>query len=493
VTRRNALSLLAFPLLALAAFAADDDPPKPGGAVRARMRRDAERIMPQRGLGGDEAGELSPSGFDVIDVPIGMKGYEEMTCHLSVPEGLAPGARAPLLYLVHGNGGIAREFVERFAAITTERDPVFCLAVQYQMRKEDGKSWLNGPWLGTLEMMLEGSRWILDHVKEEYPIDADRVFIGAFGWGARWTCDWLTKEWSERPGEFPFRGCFFYSSAGFFRKDTIPPIAYVCTVGDKSTDVKSLGGVNIFEHAKRFANRVLSWGLPCHFHLIPGCEHEVDDRCLQIARDTINDLGGPGAVPYPEQDPMAKRFPPEPLPFEASSDPYVREVRALLLADRWKEGRDRVATLTADESIGTKRRRGIRKLGADMERFARKELGRLDKLVAKSVREERQLSPHRLRRIEALVEAYSDKGWATKPGYAEKVAKLQAEYPPLVRETERAAMMREAWAAEADPERRREGEHLYEDLVLRMKEDEGLSIWPRAAEYRLSWWIDLED
>jgi acetyl esterase/lipase len=493
VARRNAFSVLVpLFLLSLAAFGADDDAAKPGDAVRARTRSDAESFMPQKGLGGDETGSLSPSGFEVVDVPIGMKGYEKMTCHLSVPKDLPDGARCPLVYLVHGNGGIAKELAERFAAITTERDPVFCLAVQYQMVKEDGKGWPNGPWLGTLKMMLDGSRWILDHVVEEYPIDADRVFIGAFGWGARWTCDWLTKEWAERAGEFPFRGCFFYSAAGFFRKDDIPPIAYVCIVGDKATDVKALGGVNVFEHARRYANRVLAWGLPCHFHQIPDSEHEIGDRGLQITRDSINDLGGPGAVPYPEMNPAAKAFPPEPLPFEESKDPYLREARALLLKDRWKEARARVEALVADPSIGTKQKRGVRKLGADMLRFARKELGRLDKAVEKSVRDGKQLSPHRLRRIKALAEAYADNGWATKPGYAEKVAKLEAEYPPLVRERERTEIMRKAWKAEADPERRREAGHLYEDLVLRLKEDEGLSIWPRAAEYRLSWWLDLE-
>ncbi|MHC4861143.1 MAG: hypothetical protein ACYTDY_13745, partial [Planctomycetota bacterium] len=79
----------------------------------------------------------------------------------------------------------------------------------------------------------------------------------------------------------------------------------------------------------------------------------------------------------------------------------------------------------------------------------------------------------------------------TKPGYVEKIEKLHAEYPPLVREKERAEIMRKAWALEADPEKREEAERLYEDLVLRAKEDEGFSIWPGAASYRLSWWIAL--
>jgi hypothetical protein len=482
--------MLATSLLVCAVLADSDEAKSPGEAVRERARRDAESFMPQRGLGGDGEGKLSPSGFEVVDVAIGMEGYEKMACHLSVPQGLLPGARCPLLYLVHGNGQVAKQMAEQFAAITTERDPVFCLTVQYQMLKEDGTGWPNGPWLGTLKMMEDGSRWILDHVLKTYPIDPERVFLGTLGWGARWSSDWLVKDWRERPGEFPFRACFFYSAAGFFRSDTVPPVPFVCTVGDQATEVKSLGGVNMLENTKRFANRLLSWGVPCHYHQFPELGHEVDGRSLQITRDTINGLGGPGAVAY-GNDPVSKRFQPEPIPFKLSSSDFVNEVRLMLLDDRWKEGRSRAAELISDKSLDTKQKRPIRKLASDMDRFARKELGRLDKLLEKAIRGGNQLSPYLLRRMRAVVEAYPEMGWATKPGYVEKIEKLHAEYPPLVREKERAEIMRKAWALEADPEKREEAERLYEDLVLRAKEDEGFSIWPGAASYRLSWWIAL--
>ena len=41
-------------------------------------------------------------------------------------------------------------------------------------------------------------------------------------------------------------------------------------------------------------------------------------------------------------------------------------------------------------------------------------------------------------------------------------------------------------------EPRDDAERLYEDLVLRAREDGGLSVWPEAAAYRLSWWVDLD-
>ena len=61
-----------------------------------------------------------------------------------------------------------------------------------------------------------------------------------------------------------------------------------------------------------------------------------------------------------------------------------------------------------------------------------------------------------------------------------------------MREREREELMRKAWAMETDPEKRDDAERLYEDLLLRAREDGGTSVWPEAAAYRISWWTEVD-
>ena len=465
-----------------------EEPKDPTARIKARAAADASRLLPQEGLGGDNTARVSPNKTTFTEIAIECEGCERMTGYMALPQGLEKGRKYALMFVFHGNGDVGRNRVRNVARITTARDPIITIGVQYQELEKNGKGKMGNRTLTGSDKIIEGSRWLLDKIMREQPVDPDRVFVGGFSWGTSWASGWCNREWKADAAKFPFRACFLYSSSGGGRKGTVPPIPVIATVGEKETAV--LGRINVVRSVSRYCNVLASWGVPCQFHEIPKMGHSVNGRCHQITRDTINDLGGPGRVPYPsikgEESPGA-----DTLPF-VTEDPYVQELINLCRDDRWQAALDRLAELVADRSIKSRLKRAAKKFPKEMARFAKKELPRLETLLDDCLQREVMPNPFQMRRMKSLSQAYATETWVARRKYAEKLRRLETNFPPTIREAEREAMIREAVQLERKEGGRADAKKKYEELAARKEEDGGRSVWPRAAAYRLTWWQDLE-
>jgi hypothetical protein len=213
--------------------------------------------------------------------------------------------------------------------------------------------------------------------------------------------------------------------------------------------------------------------------------HSVNGRCHQITRDVINELGGPGMLPYSADSGI-----PDPLPFEASDDKYEQEVVGLCNADEWQSALNRVKAIDDDRKIDSKEKRAVRHFDKEIEKVAKKEVKRIDDLIAAAIKAEKMPEPWQIKRLRAITQTWAAETWIKGKGYDEHLALLEGDFAPVKREREREQMMRDAAALESQKGKRSEARKLYESLAARKDEDEGKSIWPKAAAYRLTWWID---
>ncbi|MCB9893674.1 MAG: hypothetical protein H6839_04420 [Planctomycetes bacterium] len=472
-------------LLSPLALAQDAPEAKPGQKFIDRAARDAAKLLPQTGLGGDDSKKLNSAKHSFETVKIEVEGCEKMEGYISLPENLDKSKKYALMFAFHGNGDVGKGRVKNVAGASTDRDPVITIGVQYQELTEDGKGKMNLPTLATPQKIIEGSRWLLDKVMKDQPVDPERVFVSGFSWGTSWASGWAGQEWRDDRKHFPFRAVFLYSSGGAVTEADCPPCPWICTVGEDETAV--LGSINVVAAVRNYCNALASWGKPVLYHEIPGMGHAVNYRCIQITRDVINDLGGPGMVPYPTGDEGTR---PEPLPFEPSDDPYVKEVIELCNADEWQAALARIEAIDDDKSIGSKEKRAVKHFDKDVEKIAKKEVKRVDDLVAEAIKSETMPAAWQIKRLRAIAATWAEESWIKDKGYDERLAKLDGDFPPAIREREREQQMRDAMQLESQKDKRSEARKLYEELAKRENEDDGNSIWPKAAKYRLSWWID---
>ncbi len=482
------------PLAALAALLvtlpclAEEPAVTPGKRVRDRATADAKKLFPQRGLGGGDANPVKMSPADFSELKIEEPGCEKMTGYMSLPKGLDKSKKYALMFAFHGNGDRGKGRVGVLAQVTTERDPVIVIGVQYQELQADGSGKMGLPTLAEPDVVIKGCRWLLDKTMKEQPVDPERVFVGGFSWGTAWTSGWATDWWKNDPDGFPFRALFLYSSGGAGSKTTLPPVPTICTVGELET--KEAGNYEVLPSVRHYANVLTHWGLPVLYHEIPKMGHDVNARCIQITRDVINDLGGPGSIPYPPAAGAAAPQP-EPLTFAKNEDKFVKEVLVLLADDRWPDAVARIAELELDRKVTLADKKAILAFRTEMQKFAQAELPRLDKLLAEAAKAELIPSPFQFRRQKALLEAYAKWPWAQKKQYAETVAKFGDDYPPAMREFKRRHKMLTAWVLEMSG-CRDDARPLYDELVAAEAEDGGTSPWPAAAKYRLKWWVELK-
>ncbi|MBK8205450.1 MAG: hypothetical protein IPK87_01530 [Planctomycetes bacterium] len=472
------------PLLAVIQLA-QETAPKPGAAVIARAERDVALLLPQRGVGGDAAGKVTPDKRVFSEIPIDVEGCEAMTGYMMLPEKLPSGRKVALMFTFHGNGDKGEGRVKNVSACSTERDPVITIGVQYQQLEPDGKGKMNSPILAKADKLVEGFRWLLRKTVKDYPVDPERVFVSGFSMGTGYASGWARREWAENPDAMPFRAVFLYSSGGSVTKETCPPIPFICTVGSEETAV--LGSINVVAAVRQFCNVLSAWGKPVQYHEIPGMGHAVNGRCHQITRDVINELGGPGMLPYATENGAAV---PEPLPFEASEDPYVKEAAALCNADQWQAALTRIQAIDADKSIAGKEKRALKSFAKEIEKVAKKEVKRVDDLMAEAMKSEKMPEAWQIRRVRAICMAWASETWIVGKGYDERLALLEGDFAPARREREREQMMRDALRLESQPDSRSEAKKKYAELAARADEDEGKSTWPKAAKYRLQWWQD---
>ncbi|CAG0952622.1 hypothetical protein PLCT2_00285 [Planctomycetaceae bacterium] len=162
----------------------------------------------------------------------------------------------------------------------------------------------------------------------------------------------------------------------------------------------------------------------------------------------------------------------------------------LCAEDKWAEAVARIDEIDKDRKLKTKDKKAVKAFEKTIVDFAKKEMPRLDKLIAHDIEGEKMPGEFVLRRQRALLAAFGTQSWAKDKGYDTTLAKINDGFPPLAREREREKLMREAFALESTNGKRADAKALYEKLAARKSEDGGQSPWPRAAAYRLQWWLD---
>ncbi|MBX3474294.1 MAG: hypothetical protein KF754_07920 [Planctomycetes bacterium] len=450
-----------------------------------RFAKDRLLFEPQLGLGGDDDGKVDSTRNTLTECKIDVEGCEKLTGYVSVPQGLEKDRKVALMFTFHGNGDPGKGRVNNVSRVSTARDPVITIGLQYQELKEGGQGWFNGPTLAKGDKILEGARWLVDKAIAEHPVDPQRVFVSGFSWGTSWAGGLVSREWQQNPAGFRYRGLFLYSSgSNLGTRDTMPPVPVIATVGEDETAV--MGSANVVAAVRQFCNVYRSYGACVQYHEIPKMGHQVNGRCLQITRDVINQLGGPGAQP------CAKAAGPKPsaLPFAESTDAYVKEVTALCADDHWKEAIARVHAIEKDKAIARDAKKAIKDFDREIEKAAKSESARIEKLLADCIKNEVIPNPYEVSRIRAIAEAYEGAAWLKDRKFRDSLARLEGDFAPVVRERERAEQMRQAWKLESEPGKRAEAKSAYATLAARKTEDGGTSPWPVAAAYRLSWWVD---
>lgn len=484
-------AVLWLPLSVIADEDTTDTPETAGQRIIERARRDCGLLFPQTGLGGDPEAKMprpTDKEADFLEFKVESEGNNGMVAFKYVLKNPQPGKKYPLMFTFHGNGELGSSNVRNLGPLLLGSDPCYVCGMQYQLLEADGKPKFNNPRNADMPTTSRAARWVLEKMLKDHPIDPDRVFAGGFSMGTSYSSAWALHEWQRNRDEFPLRGLFLFSSPGMVQRDAMPPIPVICTVGSDETAV--LGTINVVENVRQYCNLLFAWGLPCQYHEIPGMGHAVNARCICIARDVINLCGGPGLQWKP---PGSQAAMPEPLPFKGD-DAITRELISLCNADDWAGAQKRIEEIWSNKKLKTKERQPAKDFEKEMDKFARSEITRLEKEVDKALKAQEMPRANQAKRLRALVAAYDGASWLKGKDPLAGLRKTEsADFPPGMREAERAKMMSDALEYERTEGKRGEARKLYEALAKRKNEDKGASIWPKAAEFRLTWWIKGRD
>lgn len=404
-------------------------------------------IQCETGGGDDSPPAVNPPGkFSkfAVDIP----GAEGMNAFWFQPDGIIPGKRYPLLFVLHGNGDGAEGRHRNLSNVSSKEHPVFVVAIQYQKEAKMGsEGWGR-------EVTRKSWDWLLEKSMKELPVDPDQVYLQGFSMGAGFVGSWAYSLWKDSPETLPFRALFFnggMSSTG--RKEVYPPVPYICMVGEKETAV--LGSINVVEGVRDFCNELSAFGLQVEYHEIPGMEHSINQRCHKIIRDTILALHGP-------RDPQ--------LPHETGE--LAKPIR-LLKTGKWTEGLDALKPLEAKET-----EEKLRKKAADVrkrcETWAAAELKRLEGAIAEALVKRKWFDVEAYARMRAVAAAFPDQA----KSYPEKFKNLEKKQADEIKRrvdflAARAREQEDFAAAKA----------LYQELA-KAKD----SRTAKAASYRLFWW-----
>lgn len=442
-----------------------------------RGQRDVAQILPQLGLGGDSTDALDPLKFSTKDWnPADAEAVDPIAATWCVPDGIDATRKLALLVALHGDGGNGPQMAKTCARVSTKADPVFVAGVSWQ----NGERSLRG---GDVAGFVAQVREMITAIKKDYSIDTERIFMLGFSAGSTVTEYFLVEEWDKHPERFDIRAAFFCSK-GFDYRKAYPPIPMIQTVGETEDNFY---GQDQRGYIRQFCCGARRAGIAVTYHEIPGRGHELAPRVMQIARDHINAFGGPGCDIY--RTARGEQEQAEPLPF-ASDDAYVKEIIARCQNEDWVGALARVQAIDDDKEIKSKEKRELKKFPKEMEKYARKALPELEERIEDAMKAEKFPPGWAVKRLRALTEAYAEESWVSNRNYAELLNRLETEFEPAKREREREDLFKQAEALEGEQGKWAEAKRLYEQLAQRKDEDDGVSVWPKAAAYRLQWWVD---
>ncbi|MCB9893675.1 MAG: hypothetical protein H6839_04425 [Planctomycetes bacterium] len=471
---RTAL-ILSLAITATALLAQDADANKQ--RIEQQARGDIALILPQLGLGGEDTDTLTPLKYSPKEwKPADADAPDPIDAVWCIPDGVDAGHKLPLLITLHGDGGNAKGQAGAVARVSTKEDPVFVAAVGWQ----NGERSLRG---GDVAGFVAQVREMVAAIKKDYTIDSSRIFMHGFSAGCTVTEFYLAEVWEKNPENMDIRAAFF-SSKAFDPRKSYPPIPMIQTVGETEDNFY---GQDQRGYIRQFCCMARKAGIAVTYHEIPARGHELAPRVLQIIRDHIQAFGGPGCDVY--RTARGAQEPAEALPF-ASDDALVAELIALCRADNWAGALKRAQEIDDDKAIKSRDKKEAKKFPKEMEKYAKKALPELEKKIEEAMKAENFPPGWAVKRLKALSEAYAEESWVSNRSYAELLNRLETEFEPAKREREREELFIRAESLESGQGKWAEAMKLYEDLAARKDEDGGASIWPKAAAYRLKWWVD---
>ena len=465
-----------------------EEQPAAGAKIRARTAADAMLLLPQLGSAGPE-GALDNDTGKISEIHIEAEGAAELKGFVSVPSPMDKARKHALVFALHGDGLETKKELAEAAKLSCGRDPLILCSLQY-MKETDRGNFRSIDYLVDRDVLFAAFSWLLAKVKADYPVDPERVFLLGSNGGGLEAAHWSRTLWEGDPDNFPFRARPFYDMVleGADEKDSIPPVATVIVTNNMHMDISKAFGEAT---PRRFANELLSWGIPAQFHNYELTFGQEDTTWVRAVRDAINTLGGPGpGFMKPTAREVGVPGEEDKLKFADSQDRYVGEVLGLCQSENFTSAVRRGNEFIADKNIGNKEKKPIKEFMKELETWAKKEVERCNTSLESSIKAD--MWPHSLRRkrLEQLIEAYKDAGWLKGKPYAANLEKLKT-FGPAKRTAERGEAMRAAIKLELEG-KRTEAKAAYDKLARDIEKDAGACPWPHAAKFRLTWWEKLE-
>jgi len=481
-------------LLLLAAPMIAQDEPEPGDKIRQRTKKDVALLLPQVGPGGSPTSRVDGENGTPRQFKIESEGCEKMKGYVCVPPGLDKSRKYAMAFAFvrtfWGDGDTATDMLD-IGVMTSARDPLIVCAIQYTVTKREGNV-THITEAADRETRRVGFAWALKKVMKEHPVDPERVFLTGVYHGTDEAINWATSLWAEDPDAFPFRAILI-DGVVTESADSMPPVPLIITV-DKGMD-SHFRQAGSSDTPRMVVNHLMSMGIPCQFHLYEDKwtnyigSGPVRTRWQVIMRDAMQCLGGPGALEYYDaKPPVGVITKDDELPFAESTDPVVAEVIGICKAGDWGRAQRRLKEVLENRSIKTSDKRPVLLFKREFDKYVKDEMDRCNKSIEVSLKAEAWAHSLHKARLASMWEAFKDEGWCRNKPYGANLEKLKT-YPVAVREAARRDRVLEAVNLELTGEREK-AKAKYEEIAKEKDADGGLSDWPRAAEYRLSWWTD---
>lgn len=488
-------------ILLSAVSAQEAETPEPGKKIRERTTNDVAVLLPQAGAGGSPTAKCEAEVGTPKQVKIEAEGAEKLKGYVITPSGMDKAKKYGLVFSFVGDAAKdCKEEVKVAAAMSDGRDPLIACAVEFRLERKIEDNFYSIEYIEQDATIRHAAySWLLQKVMKDYPVDPERVFVvGAWG-DNRDVTEWAKDLWNTDADKFPFRAILM-DGLPSDRADALPPVPLIIT-NDKyfSGSVKTKRRAQNAASPLRAVNELMAMGIPCQFHeyesKFVAISFERGDymrgRWQVIMRDAIQTLGGPGLREYADGKPaigvVTKVDAP---PFADSNDPIVADVINIARAEEWGRAARRMKAALDDKSVKPKDKKGVQDFQKTFEKYVKDEMERCNKSIETSIKADAWAHSLHKARLAAMVEAFKDEKWCQGKPYAANLEKLKA-YPLALREKARRDKMLEAVRMELTGDRAKAKE-LYQAMVKMKEEDGGYSDWPRAAEYRLSWWADYE-
>jgi predicted esterase len=456
--------------IAISAATAQDKQSDNAKHIAERGKLDIALIRPQLSLGGDDDKIVSLK-FATETWKPNDEAEDPIEATWCIPNGYDKTKKYPLLLTFHGDGGTGPNMAKAVSKSSAKEVPLIVAGVSWQ----NGKRSLRG---GGIEGFVGQINDMLAALKVKYPFDESRMFVSGFSAGVT-VAEWLvTHQWENSPDEFQWRAVFFHSK-GFDSRKTYPPIPYIVTVGENEESFHRQ-----LTFVRTVCNRGRQKGMDLSYHEIPCAGHELPVLVHKIVRDHIAAFVGKGCDLYRRA--RGDQEPPDALPFE-SEDTYVKELIALCNANDWAGALARAEEIKNDKAIKTKFKKDAKKFPKVMEKAAKKILPDLGERLEKAIEDEVFPQGWVVARLKGMTAAWPNETWVKNRNYGELLSKLETDFEPAKRERQREALFLEARELEESDFAAAKAK--YEELAARKDEDNGKSLWPGAAAYRLKWWI----